>query len=403
LYCSLLVNLGLLGVFKYFNFFSESFAEAFSLFGAEIQRSGLNIVLPVGISFYTFQTLSYTIDVYRKKFEPVRDGIAFFAFVSFFPQLVAGPIERASHFLPQFSRNRTFEYDRAVDGLRQMLWGFFKKVVIADNCAAWVNSIFDTPDQCHGTVLILGVFLFAFQIYGDFSGYSDIAIGLCRLFGFSLMRNFAYPYFSRDIAEFWRRWHISLSSWFRDYLYIPLGGNRGSKWKSVRNVFVVFLVSGLWHGANWTFVVWGFLHAMYFLPLWLMGNHRTHVGPVGHGRRLPSLREVWQISCTATLVGLAWVFFRSASLMDAAHYLYCIPAHLFEPFFGFVLPDLKARYLLPVLALIVVEWVQRNEQHGLDFQNRTLPRAVRWCIYYTLLGLLLFMGGSSQEFIYFQF
>lgn len=401
--CSLVLNLGLLGVFKYYNFFADSFVDAFTMLGMDIKRSGLNIVLPVGISFYTFQTLSYTIDVYRRKIEPVRDMVAFFAFVSFFPQLVAGPIERAAHLLPQFHRERTFDYDRAVDGLRQMLWGFFKKIVIADNCATWVNQIFNAPDQYHGSVLVLGVFLFAFQIYGDFSGYSDIAIGLCRLFGFSLMRNFEYPYFARDIAEFWRRWHISLTTWFRDYLYIPLGGNRGTKWKTIRNIFIVFLVSGLWHGANWTFVVWGFLHALYFLPLWLIGNHRTHMGTVAHGRKLPSLQDVWKIACTATLVGLAWVFFRSASLQDAIHYLYRLFTTLHLPFEAFSFPNMKMRYLFPVLILIAVEWVQRDGQHGLDFDNLRLPRPVRWCIYYVLTSLLCFAGGVTQEFIYFQF
>lgn len=401
--CSLTVNLGLLGVFKYYNFFADSFVDAFSLMGFEMKRSGLNIVLPVGISFYTFQTLSYTIDVYRRRIEPVRDGVAFFAFVSFFPQLVAGPIERAAHLLPQFEDQREFNYSRAVDGLRQMLWGFFKKVVVADNCAEWVNRIFDAPDQYHGAMLIFGVFLFAFQIYGDFSGYSDIAIGLSRLFGFSLMRNFAYPYFSRDIAEFWRRWHISLSTWFRDYLYIPLGGNRGTRWQSIRNVFVVFLMSGLWHGANWTFVVWGFLHALYFLPLWLAGSHRSHTGPVAPGRRLPSWRDALQIACTAVLTGLAWIFFRAASLSDAVHYLYGIVTRLHLPFSDFSTPGLKARYLFPVLILIAVEWMQRDRQHGLDFEGRRIPVAVRWIIYYVLTVLLLFAAGSPQEFIYFQF
>ena len=402
--CSLIVNLGLLGVFKYYNFFANSFVEMFSVLGMDIHRSGLNIVLPVGISFYTFQALSYTIDVYRKKIEPVRDVVVFFTFVSFFPQLVAGPIERASHMLPQFARDRHFDYEKAVDGLRQILWGFFKKVVIADTCAVWVNQIFDAPDQYHGFLLLLGIFLFAFQVYGDFSGYSDIAIGLCRLFGFSLMRNFSYPYFSRDIAEFWRRWHISLTTWFRDYVYIPLGGNRGTKWKSLRNIFVVFLVSGLWHGANWTFVVWGLLNALYFLPLFLTGAHRTHVGsPVGHGRRLPSGKELGQILCTASLTGLAWVFFRSASVSDALHYLYCLFTRLFLSMDGFSVPDMKVRYLFPIVLLIVVEWLQRDRQHGLDFDHRKIPRAVRWGAYYALVGLLLFAAGSPQEFIYFQF
>jgi alginate O-acetyltransferase complex protein AlgI len=257
LWTSIIVNLGFLGFFKYYNFFLDNFIAAFSFFGQEIQPNTLNIILPVGISFYTFQTLSYTIDVYKKKLEPTEDFIAFSAFVCFFPQLVAGPIERATNLLPQFYKKRTFEYDKAVDGMRQILWGLFKKVVIADNCAEYANLIFNNYQDYNGSTLLLGAIFFTFQIYGDFSGYSDIAIGTSRLFGFNLMQNFATPYFSRDIAEFWRRWHISLSTWFRDYLYIPLGGSRGGTWMKVRNTFIIFLVSGFWHGANWTFIVWG--------------------------------------------------------------------------------------------------------------------------------------------------
>ena len=258
---SIFVNLGFLGVFKYFNFFAENFAQAFTLFGSSIEPNRLNIILPVGISFYTFQTLSYSIDVYKKKLQPTKDIVAFFAFVSFFPQLVAGPIERATNLLPQFYKKREFSYDKATDGMRQILWGLFKKMVIADNCARLVNDIFDNFETFSGSTLLFGIVLFAFQIYGDFSGYSDIAIGTSRLFGFNLKRNFAFPYFSRDIAEFWRRWHISLSTWFRDYVYIPLGGSRGGKFSQVRNIFIIFIVSGFWHGANWTFIVWGALNA----------------------------------------------------------------------------------------------------------------------------------------------
>ncbi|MBN1987260.1 MAG: MBOAT family protein, partial [Prolixibacteraceae bacterium] len=266
---SIVVNLGFLGFFKYFNFFTESFARAFTLFGKTIEPTTLNIILPVGISFYTFQTLSYSIDIYKRKIEPTNDVVSFFAFVSFFPQLVAGPIERAAHLLPQFYTKRTFEYTKAFDGVKQIFWGLFKKMVIADNCALIVNQIFDNYTNYSGSTLLLGTFFFAFQIYGDFSGYTDIAIGTARLFGFELKQNFAYPYFSRDIAEFWRRWHISLTSWFRDYLYIPLGGSRGGTWMKIRNTFIVFLVSGLWHGANWTFIVWGIFNAVLFLPLLL--------------------------------------------------------------------------------------------------------------------------------------
>ena len=274
LWISIIVNLGFLGFFKYYNFFLDNFVSAFSFFGKEITVNSLNIILPVGISFYTFQTLSYTIDVYKKKLEPTKDFIAFSAFVSFFPQLVAGPIERATHLLPQFYKKRTFDYALAVDGLRQILWGLFKKVVIADNCAEYANWIFNNSADASGSTLILGAIFFTFQIYGDFSGYSDIAVGTARLFGFDLMKNFAFPYFSRDIAEFWRRWHISLSTWFRDYLYIPLGGSKGGTLSKVKNTFIIFIVSGFWHGANWTFIVWGALNAIYFLPLLLLGKNR---------------------------------------------------------------------------------------------------------------------------------
>jgi len=282
LWTSIFVNLGFLGFFKYYNFFLDNFVQAFSFFGNTLNTNSLNIILPVGISFYTFQTLSYSIDIYRKKLKPTNDFVAFAAFVSFFPQLVAGPIERATNLLPQFKKQRHFDYINAVNGLKQILWGLFKKVVIADNCAVFVNIIFESPDDFSGSTLLLGAVFFAFQIYGDFSGYSDIAIGTSKLFGFKLMQNFAFPYFSRDIAEFWRRWHISLSTWFRDYLYIPLGGSRGSTLKQIRNVFIIFLVSGFWHGANWTFILWGFLNALYFLPLlltkfWFSGNQQNFI------------------------------------------------------------------------------------------------------------------------------
>ncbi|MCK5760566.1 MAG: MBOAT family protein, partial [Candidatus Delongbacteria bacterium] len=305
---SISVNLGFLGFFKYFNFFSESFADAFTLFGTSIEPSRLNIILPVGISFYTFQTLSYSIDVYRKKLEPTNDIVAFFAFVSFFPQLVAGPIERATHLLPQFYKKRKFDYFRAVDGSRQILWGLFKKIVVADNCAVYANDIFKNYEQYSGGTLLLGGVFFAFQIYGDFSGYSDIAIGTGRLFGFSLMRNFAFPYFSRDIAEFWRRWHISLSTWFRDYVYIPLGGSKGSSLLKVRNIFIIFLVSGFWHGANWTFLAWGFLNALYFIPLMLLNKNRINTDNAAQGKIFPSIKETFQILVTFLLTSFAWIF-----------------------------------------------------------------------------------------------
>ena len=314
LWTSILVNLGFLGFFKYFNFFQESFVDAFSLLGYHFKGYSMNIILPVGISFYTFQTLSYAIDVYKKRLEPTKDIISFAAFVSFFPQLVVGPIERATNLLPQFYKKRQFDYAKAVDGMRQILWGLFKKVVIADNCAETANLIFNNYQDYNGSTLLIGAIFFAFQIYGDFSGYSDIAIGTAKLFGFRLMQNFATPYFSRDIAEFWRRWHISLSTWFRDYVYIPLGGSRGGKWMKVRNTFIIFIVSGFWHGANWTFIVWGVLNAIYFLPLLLANKNRTHLGVIAENRMLPSLKELGGMGLTFFLTVIAWVFFRAESV-----------------------------------------------------------------------------------------
>ncbi len=295
---SIVVNLGLLGFFKYFDFFVDSFAELLGFFGLQANPSSLVIILPVGISFYTFQTLSYTIDVYRRKIEPTRDPISFFAFVSFFPQLVAGPIERARNLLPQFTKPREFNLERAKDGLRQILGGLFKKIAIADFVARYVESIFSTYQHQDGLVLFIGVFLFAIQIYCDFSGYSDIAIGTARLFGFELMRNFAYPYFSRNIGEFWRRWHVSLSSWFRDYVYYPLGGPFSSKARQIITTIVTFTVSGLWHGANWTFVCWGFLNGCYYVPLILSKNPPHHKGIVAKKRGLPTLKEFLQMAGT---------------------------------------------------------------------------------------------------------
>jgi D-alanyl-lipoteichoic acid acyltransferase DltB (MBOAT superfamily) len=399
---SIAVNIGLLGFFKYSNFFIDSFVDTFTFFGRHLSVSQLSIILPVGISFYTFQTLSYSIDVYNKKLEPTKDAIAFFAFVSFFPQLVAGPIERASNLLPQFYKERNFDYKKAVDGLRQILWGLFKKVVIADNCAHYVNDIFNNYTEHSGSTLLLGAVLFAFQIYGDFSGYSDIAIGTSRLFGFDLKKNFAFPYFSRNIAEFWRRWHISLSTWFRDYIYIPLGGSKGSQWLQIRNVFIIFLVSGFWHGANWTFVLWGLFHAMLFLPLLLSKVNRNHLDIVAVDRYLPSLKELFQMGLTFFLVTITWVFFRADTVFIAFDYL----KHLFSSSL-FSIPDMRSVEMFIDISfvglLIGVEWLQRNKEHGLELDNLKIPRIFKWIFYYFILLLILIYGGGQQEFIYFQF
>ncbi len=399
LWVSILINLGFLGFFKYFNFFIENFTTAFTFFGGEISGSSLNIILPVGISFYTFQTLSYTIDVYKRKLEPTKDLIAFTAFVSFFPQLVAGPIERASNLLPQFFIKRTFDYQKAVDGLRQILWGLFKKIVIADNCAESVNIIFNNSESFSGSTLVIGGILFAFQIYGDFSGYSDIAIGTSRLFGFDLMRNFAFPYFSRDIAEFWRRWHISLSTWFRDYLYIPLGGSNGGTLMKVRNTFIIFIVSGFWHGANWTFMVWGALNALYFLPLLLFNKNRINLDIVAKGRNIPNLREVINMTYTFGLTVVAWIIFRADNITHAANYL----GTIFSRSLFYMPEHLPKTTFILILIFTLVEWLGREQEYAIATLGFRWPKTVRLTFYYSLIiGLFLF-SGKEQEFIYFQF
>lgn len=395
---SILVNIGFLGFFKYFNFFVDSFVEAFASIGITMHARTLNIILPVGISFYTFQTLSYTIDVFRKKLEPTKDIIAFFTFVAFFPQLVAGPIERAVHLLPQFYEKRKFDIALASDGMKQILWGLFKKVIIADYCAGYVDDIFTNYDTLPGSTLLLGAFLFAFQIYGDFSGYSDIAIGTARLFGFDLMRNFAYPYFSRDIAEFWRRWHISLSTWFRDYVYIPLGGSRGDTFFKIRNVIIIFVVSGFWHGANWTFVIWGLLNGLYFLPLMLFNINRNNMGITAQGKILPTIKETGQMLITFFITLIAWIFFRSDNVGQAFHYV----SELFSASL-FTLPEMKKLTFVPVVFIfILIEWISREKQHALQISN--LPVYVRWPIY-LIFGfvVLLSFNNNPNSFIYFQF
>lgn len=398
LWISILVNIGLLGFFKYYNFFLDNFISSFSFFGYEIKANSLNIILPVGISFYTFQTLSYSIDVYRKKMNATKDFVAFSAFVSFFPQLVAGPIERATQLLPQFKKERTFNYTQAVIGSKQILWGLFKKMVIADNCAYYANMIFDNSANLSGSTLLLGAVFFTFQIYGDFSGYSDIAIGTARLFGFNLMRNFSYPYFSRNIAEFWRRWHISLSTWFRDYLYIPLGGSKGSKWQQIRNIFIIFIVSGFWHGANWTFIFWGFLNALYFIPLMLANRNRQYLDIVAVDSYLPSFKDCLKILVTFFLTVFAWIFFRAENLAHAFQYIKGIAnSSIFE------MPDIRPSDLFVlILMFMVLEWIGRKHEFPLQnilYKNRVL----RWAFYIFLILIIIIFSGKQQEFIYFQF
>ena len=393
LWSNIVLNLGILGLFKYYDFFATELARLLGCSGDSVM---LNLILPVGISFYTFQALSYSIDVYKGKIEPTRDVVAFFAYVSFFPQLVVGPIERATNLLPQFLRKREFDYAMAVDGVRQMLWGFFKKVVVADNCAIVVDIVWGDIGAYGSMDLAVAAALFSIQIYCDFSGYSDIAIGCAKLFGIKLMRNFNVPYFSRDIAEFWRRWHISLTTWFRDYVYIPLGGSRVAKWKVVRNTFIIFLVSGCWHGANWTFLAWGAFHALLFLPLILLGKNRKYTNTVAEGRWLPRIKELGQMSLTFVLAALGWVLFRSQSIGEALDFYFALVNggwHGFNP---------PKRAIAFVAIMLVVEWLQRSRAHGLDMSG-VRHRTVRYACYLTVLALIFMYGVFNETFIYFQF
>ena len=393
---SLLVNLGFLGIFKYYNFFVQSWIDAWLSIGIEMQASSLNIILPVGISFYTFQTLSYTIDIYRKNLKPSNSIVNFAAYVAFFPQLVAGPIERASRLLPQFNYEKKFSYEFAKSGIYLMIWGFFKKVVVADNCAFFVNQIFDQPSDKSSVELILGAVLFAFQIYGDFSGYSDIAIGTARLFGFRLMTNFKFPYFSRDIAEFWRRWHISLSTWFRDYVYIPIGGSRGSRKNQIRNVFIIFLVSGFWHGANWTFIFWGGLHALFFLPLLLVNSNRKHLEASAF-----NFRNILSTLFCFSLVTLAWVFFRANNIDSALNYIWQIfqfesySLNIFLKSSKFILLSLIC--FISIIITIIIEYFAFKNKHEEVCLNKY--SAIIICCLILILGSF----KNQNDFIYFQF
>ena len=403
---NIILNLGILGFFKYYNFFADSINTlSKDLFHYDLGWTALNIILPVGISFYTFQALSYSIDVYRHRIRATRDPIAFFAYISFFPQLVAGPIERATNLLPQFQASRHFDYGKAVDGLRQMLWGFFKKIVIADSCANIVNQYWSQYNDLSGSMLVVLTILFSFQIYGDFSGYSDIAIGCSRLFGIRLMQNFNLPYFSRSIPEFWRRWHISLMTWFRDYIYFPLGGSRTAKWKIIRNIFIVWTISGLWHGANWTFVCWGIYHACIISIYALFGIQTKYPSDIAIGKILPSFREFLQMVLTFILVSVGWIIFRSESISSATGFFGALST---RPFFS---PEVikNSSLLIWCLILIIIEWIQRGCTHALQFpDNRVFrQRWVRWAIYYFIIFVIIYSllinAHSPHTFIYFQF
>jgi alginate O-acetyltransferase complex protein AlgI len=403
LWTSIFVNLGFLGFFKYYNFFLDNFITAFSFFGTEINANSLDIILPVGISFYTFQTLSYTIDIYKRKLDPTKDFIAFSAFVSFFPQLVAGPIERATNLLPQFYTKRHFDYSKAVDGMRQILWGLFKKIVIADNCAQYANIIFNNSTEYSGSTLVLGAIFFTFQIYGDFSGYSDIAIGTSRLFGFNLKQNFAFPYFSRDIAEFWRRWHISLSTWFRDYLYIPLGGSRGGTWNKIRNVFIIFIISGFWHGANWTFIIWGALNALFFLPIFITKKNRNNLDIVAKGKYLPSIKEFLLMLFTFGLTVFAWIFFRAENIEHAINYIFEIFSNTLFTYPKYDLDDSKKTIFILLFIFIIIEWFGREDQFAIQKLGLKWKYQLRYIMYYFIIYTIFYFEGGEQTFIYFQF
>ena len=423
---NIIVNLGILGVYKYYDFFATQFAR---LFGIESDFLLLHLILPVGISFYTFQALSYSIDVYRKQIQPTHDIVAFTAFLSFFPQLVAGPIERATNLLPQFQKKRSFDYATAVDGMRQILWGLFKKIVVADNCATYVDTVFADISNQSGSTLLLAAVLFTFQIYGDFSGYSDIAIGTAKLFGIKLMRNFNVPYFSRDIAEFWRRWHISLTTWFRDYVYIPLGGSRPNipeairlkgdkalearytKCIAVRNTFVIFLLSGFWHGANWTFVLWGAYHALLFVPLLLLNKNRRYRDTVAtitlpdgtiKTKWLPSLKEAGQMLLTFALAVFGWIIFRAQDISQFGEVIssICNGSLLSIPYL------VNRYYYIPlvinVFIMLIIEWTNRTKEH--QFQISIKYKWLRWTIYLIFIFMIfLSIKVDTPQFIYFQF
>ncbi|MBM1106752.1 MBOAT family protein [Aurantibacter crassamenti] len=404
LWVSMAFNLSLLGFFKYFNFFIDSFIEMFSMVGYEMKSTWmLRIILPVGISFYTFQTMSYSFDIYYKKLKPTKDLVAFTAFVAFFPQLVAGPIERASNLLSQITNKRDFNYDQIVSGLKLILWGFFKKLVIADSLAPIVDDIFANYADYPASTLILGVFLFSFQVYGDFSGYSDIAIGTAKLFGIELMSNFKFPNFSRNVAEYWQRWHISLSTWFRHYLYIPLGGNRVGKLLSIRNISIIFIVSGFWHGANWTFIVWGALHALFYIPVYLMGRNRMYADNViAENSWFPSIKEIGQVVLTFLMVSFSRIFFRSPTITDSFAYIKQIGEDFsYAPYahpMGYRMVDF---YILIAIFTLYEYLIRKDERSPFKFKSRF----VRFAVYALLiLGMLLFYDdGVNRSFIYFQF
>lgn len=398
------INLGFLAYFKYFNFFIDSFANLLQNLGFEAHYNTLNIILPIGISFYTFHGLSYVFDIYNRKTKPTYNAIDYALFVTYFPLLVAGPIERATHLLPQLKKPREFRYVQITDGLRQILWGLFKKIVIADNCAQYANIIFENPDAYSGSTLLLGAIFFTFQIYGDFSGYSDIALGSSRLLGIELLKNFNFPYFSRSIAEFWRRWHISLSSWFKDYLYFPLGGSRGGNWMRIRNTIIIFLVSGFWHGANWTFIVWGGLNALFILPSIIFKTNRKHLEIVAQGKLFPTFREILQMTVTFLATVFCWIFFRSPTIGYAVDYCKKIfSKDFFKPFFQYTELRDGVYILMIVCFFMLIEWIGRERNFAIEKMFFRSPSFIRISFYYLIIIMILIYSGREEAFIYFQF
>jgi alginate O-acetyltransferase complex protein AlgI len=401
LWLSMINNLGILCVFKYYNFFILQFKQVFSLLGIKIDPILLNIALPIGISFYTFHGMSYIIDIYYNRQKPIKNFVNYAVFVSFFPLLVAGPIERANHLIPQIQIKRKFNYTQAIEGSRLILWGMFKKVVIADSLAIFVDDIYNNYQSHNAYTLILGSIAFSFQIYGDFSGYSDIAIGTAKLFGFELLSNFKFPYFSRNVGEFWRRWHISLSTWFRDYLYIPLGGSKKGIAKSVRNIFIIFIISGFWHGASWNFIVWGVIHALGFLPIFFQNKNRRYLSDiVAKEQYFPSFKELYQMVITFLFVTFAWIFFRSNDINDAINYLKRIYFSInLQPNQFMQLPKGLSIFIF-VIPLIIGDWLLRKNERSLIFPNNYF---IRYSLYYILALSIYIKFNNNQSFIYFQF
>jgi alginate O-acetyltransferase complex protein AlgI len=390
------LNLVIFGYFKYFGFFVNSFVDAFHAVGIDVYRPTLNIILPIGISFYTLQSLSYTIDIYRNQLKPTRNFVDFLAFVSFFPQLLAGPIERATNLLPQFYKKRVFDFEISKDGMRQILWGLFKKVVIADNCAPFVSDIFVNYSHLSGTTLYFGYILFSIQLYCDFSGYSDIAVGSGKLFGFRLMRNFQNPFFALNPPDFWRRWHISLSSWFRDYLYVPMGGSKKGKLHLMLALIVTFTISGLWHGANWNFVLWGFINGCFIAFFFLVLGKNRKI-KFGDTHKIPTIREFRMILVNYNLIAFTLVFFRSPDVTTSFSYYHQMFTHAFGPIqWG------KISFIFIGILFMVFEWLNRHKMHALE--NLKYGTFGRWLIYFVLSCFVVIeMGKPAQEFIYFQF